>query len=1027
MATVNMNFGSYRNDPNIIVEGGKSTRDITFLHLSVPEGYQIDSIEFERRAGYSWYSLGVRTPETHPEFFINNNRTYYQVFTQYEDGDIWRIKNIEYSSTVKMYEVIFVNGDETRVLKVEQVVEGGSATPPPLPTDEVGRLYTGWDKPYDNIVADVTIKGVFEYTERTVTFLQTDADVESDPTFKIIPIYGTLGTLPTDPIRNGYEFKGWFTSDGVKATPDLIITEDITFHPSWEEIVPVAVGGNQVNCSAVIMGSNLIVTADEGFKFIDRIHILSASSTGNLFNQYFNPTKDSQYFSNGDTIFTLPVSEIRYSSFEVNATATNIDDIVYWTVIFKDYDGTILKEEQVIDGGDATPPEVPIRDGYVFIGWDKSYTNVTEDLVITAQYELKKCLVKFIDNGVVVEERYVEYNNVLGSLPNELEKEGYELIGWFSDGVEATPDLIITEDITFKSFWVLIVPVGGNQVNCTAVIKGNKLVVTADEGYRFTDTITVYSEDTVDDLYFVQYYDPVDNPQYFSNENTVFTLPTAEIMYLLKIMVHATATKIDDTVYWTVIFKDYDGTVLKEEQVIEGEDATPPEVPIREGYDFIGWDKSYTNVTEDLVIIAQYELVDDTLEKCLVKFIDNDVVVEERYVVLNDVIGILPNSLGKEGYEFIGWAIEGELIDENYVVTSDLIVTAMYELAKPLTGDYLVNARATLYSEYIKLEADEGYDFKESIEIIAVNNFGSIFYTYFSPTDDVNDVFNDERTVAIIPIELIKKPRDGRISYYVNAIATPIEYEEDLTTTFVNIYRVDKDLLNEIAGLRWDGSFDYGNFITSLYQLPIDIPEDKISEKKVAVQFGSHRTSVRVNTITATKLEVDLGEITVNPIYNNVFDYRDTRCFIHLPYLEPIELDINHVMDATIKVLLVVDLYTGYSTINVYTDKLEGVLIRKRIELTRDIPYIRSDLARNVVSETGYYIKNDLTRPYIELLRGKPIDNGDGVFGRPNDIVDRIGNHTGYLEVDKVLLNTSATNVEQSEIKRLLASGVYIE
>ena len=60
-------------------------------------------------------------------------------------------------------------------------------------------------------------------------------------------------------------------------------------------------------------------------------------------------------------------------------------------------------------------------------------------------------------------------------------------------------------------------------------------------------------------------------------------------------------------------------------------------------------------------------------------------------------------------------------------------------------------------------------------------------------------------------------------------------------------------------------------------------------------------------------------------------------------------------------------------------------------------------------------------------MRGKPLDNGEGVFGRPNDIVDRIGNHTGYLEVDKVLLNTSATNVEQSEIKRLLASGVYIE
>lgn len=105
--------------------------------------------------------MGVYTPETHLNFAFINNRTYYEVYTNSQNGEIYKLKNIEYSPTVKMYEVTFVNGDGTKVLKVEQVFEGGSATPPPLPTDEVGRLYTGWDKPYDNIVADVVIKGVF--------------------------------------------------------------------------------------------------------------------------------------------------------------------------------------------------------------------------------------------------------------------------------------------------------------------------------------------------------------------------------------------------------------------------------------------------------------------------------------------------------------------------------------------------------------------------------------------------------------------------------------------------------------------------------------------------------------------------------------------------------------------------------------------------------------------------------------------------------------------------------------------------
>lgn len=56
------------------------------------------------------------------------------------------------------------------------------------------------------------------------------------------------------------------------------------------------------------------------------------------------------------------------------------------TVIFKDWDGTELKRETVADGASATAPSDPIRAGYVFAGWDKSFTNVTADTIVTATY-----------------------------------------------------------------------------------------------------------------------------------------------------------------------------------------------------------------------------------------------------------------------------------------------------------------------------------------------------------------------------------------------------------------------------------------------------------------------------------------------------------------------------------------------------------------------------------------------------------------------------------------------------------------
>ena len=55
---------------------------------------------------------------------------------------------------------------------------------------------------------------------------------------------------------------------------------------------------------------------------------------------------------------------------------------VKYTVQFVDFDGTVLKNEEVVKGSSATAPSDPYRDGYSFAGWDKIYTNVTSDLVV---------------------------------------------------------------------------------------------------------------------------------------------------------------------------------------------------------------------------------------------------------------------------------------------------------------------------------------------------------------------------------------------------------------------------------------------------------------------------------------------------------------------------------------------------------------------------------------------------------------------------------------------------------------------
>ncbi len=58
-----------------------------------------------------------------------------------------------------------------------------------------------------------------------------------------------------------------------------------------------------------------------------------------------------------------------------------------YTVKFVDYDGRIIKTEQVEYEHAATAPANPTRGGYTFTGWDKTFDKIVEDTTVTAKYQ----------------------------------------------------------------------------------------------------------------------------------------------------------------------------------------------------------------------------------------------------------------------------------------------------------------------------------------------------------------------------------------------------------------------------------------------------------------------------------------------------------------------------------------------------------------------------------------------------------------------------------------------------------------
>lgn len=68
---------------------------------------------------------------------------------------------------------------------------------------------------------------------------------------------------------------------------------------------------------------------------------------------------------------------------------------------------------------------------------------------------------------------------------------------------------------------------------------------------------------------------------------------------------------------YTVTFVDYDGRELKTEQVSKYYAATAPEDPVRDGYEFEGWDTQFAEVESDLTVTAQYIEVQEPEVKTL--------------------------------------------------------------------------------------------------------------------------------------------------------------------------------------------------------------------------------------------------------------------------------------------------------------------------------------------------------------------------------------------------------------------------
>lgn len=107
---------------------------------------------------------------------------------------------------------------------------------------------------------------------------------------------------------------------------------------------------------------------------------------------------------------------------------------------------SIISQQDIPYGESADTPQIPNQKGYTFKQWSGSYTNVTSDVTINAEYTPKVYTVKFIDSltGDIIDQPVkVEYGKP-ATAPTVESRGSYIFTGWDKDFSCIEEDTVVT-------------------------------------------------------------------------------------------------------------------------------------------------------------------------------------------------------------------------------------------------------------------------------------------------------------------------------------------------------------------------------------------------------------------------------------------------------------------------------------------------------------------------------------------------------------------------------------------------------
>lgn len=198
------------------------------------------------------------------------------------------------------------------------------------------------------------------------------------------------------------------------------------------------------------------------------------------------PKKDGKTFSKWDKDFSKVTSDL---------TINAVYDVDTFTVTFKDGE-KVLETQTVEYEAAATAPDtarLSPPEGMHFAKWDKDFSKVTEDIEVSAVYELNEYTVTFKNGETTLKTEMVKHG-FAATAPNVYDTATKKFVGWDKSFDNVTSDIIVNAKFETKKFTLTFINFDGTTVYTAEVEYGASI----SDHFETADSAATYDTKILD-------------------------------------------------------------------------------------------------------------------------------------------------------------------------------------------------------------------------------------------------------------------------------------------------------------------------------------------------------------------------------------------------------------------------------------------------------------------------------------------------------------------------------------------------